>query len=191
MRNVHLIFTLIASLLPLASTQAAPADLPETGQTTCYNTVGAFIACTGTGQDGDLKAGVAWPTPRYTVGTGATLDCVTDNLTGLMWVKEPSFTSTIWTTALTAANDLDLCGFTDWRLPNVNELESLTNSDAVTQASFLNAQGFSGVQAGFYWSSSSYAGSPANAWIVSMADGLVNAAGKPIGGFVWPVRAGQ
>jgi hypothetical protein len=47
------------------------------------------------------------------------------------------------------------------------------------------------VQAGFYWSSSSYAGSPANAWIVSMADGLVNAAGKPIGGFVWPVRAGQ
>jgi Protein of unknown function (DUF1566) len=191
MRNVHLIFTLIASLLPLASTQAAPADLPETGQTTCYTAVGAFIACTGTGQDGDLKAGVAWPTPRYTVGTGATLDCVTDNLTGLMWVKEPSFTSTIWTTALTAANDLDLCGFTDWRLPNVNELESLTNSDAVTQASFLNAQGFSGVQAGFYWSSSSHAGSPANAWIVSMADGLVNAAGKPIGGFVWPVRAGQ
>ena len=192
MRNIHLMLILVVSL-PFATVQAAPADQPETGQTTCTDTAGTVIACAGTGQDGDLKAGVAWPSPRFTVGTGATLDCVTDTLTGLMWVKAPSAVAATWANALTAANDLTLCGFTDWRLPNVNELESLVNSEVDNQAIFLNApaQGFGNVQAVRYWSSSSYAGNAADAWVVSMSDGLVLADGKASSGFVWPVRAGQ
>ena len=190
MRNVHMILVLIVSLLPLASAQAAPADLPESGQTTCTDATGAVIACTGTGQDGDLKAGVAWPSPRFTVGAGATAACVTDNLTGLMWMGTPNSTSATWTNALTAADNLTLCGFSDWRLPNINELESLVNSEVANQAVFLNAQGFAGVQAGFYWSSSSYAGSAALAWVV-LNSGNVGAIDKPFNGYVWPVRAGQ
>ena len=115
MRNLHLIIILATSLLPFATTQAAPANLPETGQTTCYNTVGTVIPCAGTGQDGEHRAGVAWPAPRFTVGTGTIVDCVTDNLTGLMWVKAPSAVPATGVNALTAANDLTLCGFTDWR----------------------------------------------------------------------------
>ena len=190
MRNLHLIFVLATSLLPFAAVQAAPADLPETGQTTCYNAVGAVTACAGTGQDGDLKAGVAWPSPRFVVGTGAGVDCVTDSLTGLMWMRAPSVSNN-WVNALNAADSLTLCGFSDWRLPNVNELESLVNSEAAIQATFLNAQGFNFVQANDYWSSSSYVASAANAWIVDMSNGIVFASFKTLSNYVWPVRAGQ
>jgi hypothetical protein len=50
---------------------AGVIQLPQTGQTKCYDTYGAAIACTGTGQDGEIRAGVPWPNPRFTPGTGA------------------------------------------------------------------------------------------------------------------------
>jgi len=191
MRNLHLILTLATGLLSYTTAQAAPADLPETGQATCYDAAGSAIACTGTGQDADLKAGVAWPSPRFVVGTGAGVDCVTDNLTGLMWVKAPSTTPAIWTAALTSANDLTHCGFSDWRLPNRKELRSLVNFNSANNATTLNALGFNNVQAGYYWTSSSYAGSTSYAWIVGIFGGYVASGDKSVSLYVWPVRAGQ
>jgi hypothetical protein len=193
MRNLCLSLVLATSLLPCTSVNAAPADLPETGQTSCTDAAGAAVVCAGTGQDGDLKAGVAWPAPRFAVGTGATVECVTDSLTGLMWVRAPSGTTDTWENALTTANDLTLCGFSDWRLPNVNELESLVNMEAADQAGFLNAQGFSGVQGGSYWSSTHGVGfSVPTAWGVGMVDGVVAAYNRIVFSlYVWPVRAGQ
>ena len=47
------------------------------------------------------------------------------------------------------------------------------------------------MQANNYWSSSSYAASAANAWIVNMNDGNVNANNKTNSNYVWPVRAGE
>jgi hypothetical protein len=191
MRNLHLILALAASL-PFATSQAAPANLPETGQVTCYDAVGAVIACAGTGQDGELKAGVAWPNPRFTAGTGTTAECVTDNLTGLMWVRAPSPIPVIWSAALTDANSLTLCGFSDWRLPNINELESLVNSETAIPAIFLNNQGFSGVQLASYWSSSSYVGNEGFAWAVGMNNsGAMGVGSKSNNLYGWPVRAGQ
>ena len=193
MRNFHLILVLAASLLPFATAQAAPANLPETGQTFCTNATGVVIACAGTGQDGERKAGVAWPNPRFTAGTGATAGCVTDSLTGLMWTQNANLPTAgqTWQVALDYANSINLCGFSDWRLPNVNELESLVNSEVANPSVFLNAQGFSNVQATFYWSSSSYAGSPDLAWAVFMVSGGVDAISKSDSYYVWPVRAGQ
>ena len=86
---------------------AAPGgtiQLPKTGQTECWDTNGNLIPCTGTGQDGEIQAGVAWPDPRFTVtycdasgpcsdqgvdcdGNDST-DVITDNLTGLMWARD-------------------------------------------------------------------------------------------------------
>ena len=191
MRNIHLIFVLATSLLPFATTQAAPADLPKTGQTTCYDATGAVIACTGTGQDGELKAGMVWPNPRFVVGTGTATSCVTDTLTGLMWVRTPNTTAT-WNNALINANGLSLCGFTDWRLPNINELKSLVNSEAANPSAFLNAQGFSGVAGDRYWSSTTSAANPTVlAWQVDMSSGRLDGTPKTDSIYVWPVRAGQ
>jgi hypothetical protein len=195
MRSLHLV-VLAAALLPFATTQAAPADVPETGQTLCFDAAGTGIACTNTGQDGDLKAGVAWPNPRFVLnecGTpGVTSDdVVTDKLTGLMWVRAPSATNVDWATALTTANSLTLCGFSDWRLPNIQELESLVNSGAANQATFLNGQGFTGVAAVSYWSSTSSALFSDTAWLVIMSDGSVDTNMKTFGLRGWPVRAGK
>ena len=163
--------------------------LPKTGQTTCFDASGVAIACAGTGQDGELQTGVAEPSPRFVVdGTG---NCATDNLTGLIWVRTPSSTPDTWTNALASANGLTLCGFLDWRLPNRKELRSLVNHNLANNADSLNTLGFSGVQADFYWSSSSDAGFASIAWRVRMSDGVVTPDDKSVSNYVWPVRAGQ
>jgi hypothetical protein len=46
------------------ATLGGGAGVPKTGQTTCYDAGGTVISCAGTGQDGDLQLGVAWP-PLY------------------------------------------------------------------------------------------------------------------------------
>ena len=54
-----------------------PAPVPKTGQTTSFAKVAK-------GDDGNLMSGVAWPNPRFTDNNDGT---VTDNLTGLIWLK--------------------------------------------------------------------------------------------------------
>lgn len=164
-------------------------DLPRTGQTTCYDSAGAVIACPGTGQDGEIQAGVPWPDPRFTVSTDGY--CVTDNLTGLMWVRSPDSLTRTWQQALDYANGLTLCGYTDWRLPNVNELERLVHAGQSNSATWLNTQGFSNVQSNYYWSSTSSANSTNYAWVVNMWGGNMYNSNKSNSSYVWPVRSGQ
>jgi hypothetical protein len=169
-------------------------SLPKTGQTTCADVSGTVINCAGTGQDGDLQTGVAAPNPRFVLdGTG---NCVTDQLTGLMWTKNANLpagagaasTGTrTWQQALAFANDLQLCGFTDWRLPNRNELRSLVNN--YSQSGNANLQNFSNIQ-GDYWTSTSFAGGASQAWFYGMGDGVVRPQFKSSLKNVWPVRGG-
>ena len=58
------------------------------------------LPCLGTGQDGDILAGVAWPDPRF---TGYLFSCIVDNLTGLMWSANPIDFSLprVWSEAVT------------------------------------------------------------------------------------------
>src|SRR3989337_786541 len=170
-RLVILMMVVLILFLPVF-VLAGTVELPETGQTTCYDSSGSVIACPGTGQDGDIKAGVAWPSPRFTVSADGY--CITDDLTGLMWVRLPDGVKrTTWQQALDYANGLSLCGYTDWRLPNVNELESLINAEQSNTATWLNTQGFNNVQYHGYWSSTSFAYYPYYAWIVRMWDGYM------------------
>ena len=169
---------------------AGTIQLPQTGQTVCWDEYGSVIPCTGTGQDGELQMGVPWPSPRfYDNGNGT----VTDSLTGLMWTKNanlPGSTMT-WSQAVDYCNNLIQGGYTDWRLPNINELESLINDDEPYFAVWLNSQGFSNVQSR-YWSSTTRAYDPSYAWVVIMFDGEVNYSKKSsYYYYAWPVRAGQ
>jgi len=188
--------TLLISSLLLNSAFAATITLPRTGQTTCYNEAGTAIACTGTGQDGNKLKGAAWPTPRFTDNSNGT---VTDNLSGLIWLKNANcFGTQIWSAALTSATTLagGACGLTDgstagqWRLPNITELESLVDSERNSPA-LPAGHPFPSVQASYYWSSSTYAVYPDSAWVVSMNDGFVDFGDKIFICYVWPVRAGQ
>ncbi|MEK6777346.1 MAG: DUF1566 domain-containing protein [bacterium] len=193
----------IMSLLFISSlAQAGTVDLPQTGQTKCYDTAGTEISCTDTGQDGDIRAGVPWPAPRFMNNGDST---VTDNLTGLIWTQNAG-TPTVgsctggyknWQGSLdyvTCLNNINYLGHSDWRLPNVNELESLINADEPNSATWLNVQGFTNVQSSYYWSSSSYADDTGYAWIVNMWYGYVDVGygNKTVyDSIVWPVRSGQ
>jgi len=86
-RFILSVFTLLTSLFTLQAAHAATIQLPQTGQTGCWDINGTTVTCTGTGQDGDKLAGVPLPVPRFTDNSNGT---VTDNLTGLIWLKNAS-----------------------------------------------------------------------------------------------------
>ncbi|MBF0591713.1 MAG: hypothetical protein HQL02_06460, partial [Nitrospirae bacterium] len=82
-----MLFAMIGAMCFNNAAYAGTIQLPQTGQTTCYDASGKSIPCTGTGQDGALQNGVAWPNPRFTDNGDKT---ITDNLTGLVWSKVAS-----------------------------------------------------------------------------------------------------
>ncbi len=167
------------------------AAVPKTGQTTSY----------AAGDDGSNQKGVALPNSRFTDNSNGT---VTDNLTGLIWLKNANcFGTKSWTDALSACNSLAAgqCGLTDgstagqWRLPNRFELESLLDLSQygpalpATYSVFTNVQHLDG-----YWTSTTLAGdatSTSHAWYVGMWSGDVTFKSKPLAYYVWPVRGGQ
>ena len=83
-RRMALMVFMIVFFLPF-SVRAGTVNVARTGQTTCYDSDGNVIDCAGTGQDGDIQAGVAWPSPRFVDNGDGT---ITDMLTGLMWLKD-------------------------------------------------------------------------------------------------------
>lgn len=52
---------------------------------------------------------------------------VTDRTTALMWMKEDSKKGMSWEEALAYCESLELAGYTDWRLPNAKELQSIVD----------------------------------------------------------------
>jgi hypothetical protein len=143
------------------------ASLPRTGQATSY----------AGGDDSAKQMGVAWPGTRFTDNLDGT---ITDHLSGLLWLKNAGcFTPTDWSAALTAASQLasGACGLTDgstagqWRMPNVNELESLVDVSQSNPA-LSAAHPFTNVDLSrAYWSSTTYMAGPANAMAIRFTDG--------------------
>lgn len=87
---------------------------------------------------------------------------VSDLLTDLIWQKIPSTTALTWEQALSTAENLELGGANDWRLPNIKELESLTDfgvsNPSVSQVLATEI----GVKK--YWSSTTLVNQNTRAW---------------------------
>jgi hypothetical protein len=78
---------------------------------------------------------------------------ITDPNTGLMWQKE-TIEEVPWELALFYAENLELAGYSDWRLPNMRELQSIV--DYSRTAPCIDPVFAATTQSNNYWSSSTY-----------------------------------
>jgi len=179
----------------------------KTGQALCYNAAGTVISCAGTGQDGELQKGLA----RAYVDNGD--GTITDTKTGLMGEKlsddgsiHDKDNTYNWRDAFAVKvaglnGGGGFAGYTDWRVPNVNELQSIVSYGAVNLS--VNAAFNTGcvatctvttcscIQSGSYWSATTHQNFPSSAWFVVFGDGYVDANLKFNGLYARGVRGGS
>lgn len=137
-------------------TRGASSTLPRTGQRLCHDVDGRTIPCDGpdgAGQDGQVQAGRPWPEPRFTPWGAPDEDLSLDRLTGLVWSNDFDLTKgpVSWQGALALAVELAKRRGRPFRLPNVNEFESLTDSSRFDPA-LPTGRPFRGAQEA-YWTS--------------------------------------
>jgi hypothetical protein len=116
----------------------------------------------------DLQTGVSWPCNGNIGGKRIT-----------------------WGDAVSWVESLKYGGYSDWRLPTIEEFESFAMRGGSLNPNFewFNTNGFTAVQDFFYWSSSSsYDSETVDTWCVGMLDGYVYDWDKTDNCYAWPVR---
>ncbi len=175
-------------ILPLQSTNMVVTFSPETEAVyseeitvNCNKTSGTnTISCTGTGL----------PMRYQDHGDGT----ATDLLTGLMWLKEPSADTFSQSEAGSYCSALVTNGYSDWRRPSSQELNSIFREDGDYSAEW---EGWAGTPfaliSTYYWSSSTGYVEPTGpiGFAVSMSDGRLRWFTKTSRFRAWPVRGGQ
>jgi hypothetical protein len=207
---------LIVSTLALGSASFAGATgFPATGQTTAStaNKNDRITGAVAVPDDGTLQAGA---TLSYTDNGDGT---ITDNNTGLMWEKKgdngglhdkdngypwtgngTQETIWDWLDDVNAEGGTGFAGYSDWRIPNAKELESLVSFQSappMTSAAFHNncvagvtvLTGSCTVTSN-YWSSTTWPTSPSMAAGVSFYEGLLFVYDKVSAPKVRAVRGG-
>lgn len=143
-----------------------------------------------TGDDGNLQMGIGasfstlsdlnifGTNKRFTDELGTevyTNKFVLDHLTGLMWYANPTISAN-WNTAIDGALASTQGGFTDWFLPNINQLITICNFSIATNSS-LNYSPFNIIVTGTtdrIWTSTTVANSTTNAFGLFTNGGLSN-----------------
>jgi hypothetical protein len=168
---------------------AGSSVLPATGQRHCYDEMGTKIPCEGSGQDSELRCGVGWPDPRFDIGN----DSVLDRLSGKCWTRlaDSGPGAVSWEAAISAVQRLNhRCLQCKWRLPNINELESLVDCGCHHPA-LPDGHPFRCTQ-DVYWSSTTSLYEPDWAWALYLDKGAVGVGHKTQAHFhVWAVQDGR
>jgi hypothetical protein len=113
---------------------------------------------------------------------------ITDNCTGLIWQKIQSPNTLTWEEALTYASGLSLAGKSDWRLPDIKEIQSLNNTK-LSKPSFDKIY-FTNAASGNYWSSTTMQNGTIKAWDINIDYGIVSYNDKTLKENVLCVRGG-
>ncbi len=121
---------------------------------------------------------------------------VTDMATGLMWVQASADTDgdgtpdeMNWQDALAWCENLELAGYTDWRLPNINELRSIVDYARYDPA--IDTIFFPDTTSNSYWSATTQTSSTNHGWSVKFGKGYESYGYKQYSYPVRAVRGGQ
>jgi hypothetical protein len=113
---------------------------------------------------------------------------VADASTGVVWQRETAGPMT-WEEAINYCEGLSLGGHDDWRLPNINELQSIVDYTRFYPA--IDAAAFPVTMSSTYWSSTTDVCYSGYAWYTDFDHGFVsNSDDKPYRHYVRAVRGG-
>lgn len=98
-------------------------------------------------------------------------DTVSDNVTGLMWMRGDGIDTYTWQEAETYCDGLSYADYDDWRLPTFHELAYLLDRSYSTLDMQIDPV-FSGTTS-IYWTGTITSASAAYAWNVSFVNGIV------------------
>jgi len=175
-------------------------QLPDTGQTKCYNTAGTEISCAGTGQDGAYNINPM----SYTI-IGVNGDMVKDNNTGLIWQRQDDgilynwyqaegvYDATLNPTSKNVCSDLGI----GWRLPTEKELLTIVDYSIPFPGPVIDAINFPNTKPAYYASSTRNALVSTSdsdvkwVWAVNFSSGGVSSSVYQNGTYVRCVKTGQ
>lgn len=192
-KHVHILVLAAALAAATLLPGHAAAQLNDSGQTQCSDSVGAVVDCADDigaqpGQDARFgrDAHAAAGSLTKVCGGAAGFDfcaleaggavvaqgdpsCIFDQRTGLIWSAE-TLTARAWADAAAAAAGYIHCGIdAGWRLPTRRELLSIVHHGASAPA--IDSDAFVDTASAAYWSADAYALDPAQAWAVDFDDG--------------------
>ena len=183
------------TVLITAVPKSLASNLPDTGQTKCYDN-SAEITCPGVGEAFYGQDAQYLRTPMsFTDNSDGT---VTDNVTGLMWQKcsagqtndaacsgsameynwfkaSGTYDATDNAASTDICGSLSLSGFTDWRLPANKELMSIVNYG--TYLLPIDEAYFPNTNLSYYWVATTHANITGYAWFVDFYAGTASAYG--------------
>jgi MYXO-CTERM domain-containing protein len=104
----------------------------------------------------------------------ATAQTVRDTTTGLEWQREDDGTRRDQKGGMNYCANLQLAGLSGWHLPNISELLSIVQYDAINSNGVAIDPAFQNPKADLYWSSSQNEGAPTLSWSVTFNLGVVD-----------------
>ena len=185
-RNLTRIYFGSSDDLPVPAGRTARKGLQKTGQSTSYQEY----------DDGYYTAGLAFSYQTEAPNPSNPGQVVTiDKVTGLMWATYGDRAGcnfgaqTDWESALNWAYNLIYAGYSDWRVPNVRELQSLIDYGKNDPA--IRTKYFPDTKSDYYYSSTTSDSIPTFAWEVHFINGYVNYNTKATSYYVRAVRGGE
>ena len=208
-------FTVVVVTREVNDTGITASHCNQTGSDTLVACSSAGAIALSNAQDGMAGRDVNPATNSNTDGklgfsfTAVTGGCVQDNVSGLMWeVKTTDGGLRDWGKTYSnfgdgragdasaypaAVNATNLCGYSDWRLPTVDELLSIVDFGIEYPGPTIDTIWFPNTRAAAFWSSSAYVSGSTYAWAVAFNGdvGSVIGATPDLVTFVRLVRTGQ
>jgi len=169
-----------AAIFPNTNSTFWSSTVDLTGSNMVFTVNFQFGRITGTDNSGGMLGGsyapfrcvrgFSLPVQTFIESTIEGDVVITDSSTDLIWTKE-TVSGKTWKDALSYCENLSYAGHTNWRLPNINELKSLTDRSKYNPASY-----FPDITSEYFWSSSSMtdSGSTHTGWVVNFYNGKVS-----------------